>query len=216
MFGAFLTHYIDSTSMLQKLLSGIIADEWAQHYENDSVLLIEKHHLATTLTQKMLTWLQGAPPSAYHEMAVGLGNIQIECTHLLQSFNLEAKLPASSIPKLGEQIDVTGQSGLPNAFTLESAQHAVNGMYNNLKAMLGKTKKKEQVVIAEKRAKVVIAIERYVALKGQYDVRVAAAFASAFVSFRPPVDKVGPIVKGIMNGVKVSSSPHLSNEWFID
>ena len=46
-------------------------------------------------------------------------------------------------------------------------------------------------------------IERYGDVKAQYDVRVSAAFAAAFVALKATPDKVSPIVKGIMNGIKV-------------
>ena len=45
----------------------------------------------------------------------------------------------------------------------------------------------------------------FIEVKAQYDVRVAAAFAAAFIALRGTPDKVSLIVKGIMNSIKVGS-----------
>ena len=117
-------------------------------------------------------------------------------------FVIDCKLPESSIPPLGTEIDIHGSE--EGSFTIETAQAAVGSMFTKLKESLGRTKKRELAVIAEKRLKVVASIERYTELKTQHDIRVSAAFSAAFVAFKDAPDKVSPIVKGIMNGIKVS------------
>lgn len=205
-FRPILLHYVDSSSMLQKFLGAIIAEEWARGYEEvfkPTTSLIESSTLAKEISQKTLVWLQGNPPPAYHEMAYALSRIHAECIALLQLFNTECKLPMSSIPFLGNEIDITGTR--QGCFTIETAQQAVNSHYTRLKDSLGRTKKKEQVLIGEKRSNVIASIERYLEIKTQYDIRVSAAFAAAFVAFKDMPDKVSPVVKGIMNGIKVRS-----------
>lgn len=204
-FRPILIHYVDSSSMLQKSLGAIVSEEWARGHEEifkPSIPLVGSSALAKEISHKTLSWLQGNPPPAYHEMAYALSRIHTECTALLQLFNTECKLPMSSIPFLGSEIDITGIR--PNCFTVETAQQAVNTHYTRLRDSLGRTKKKEQAVIAEKRITVVASIERYLEIKAQYDVRVSATFAAAFVAFKDTPDKVSPVVKGIMNGIKVS------------
>lgn len=192
--------------MLQKFLSALIAEEWAREHDLTSSFsaspLIETSALAKLVSAKTLSWLQGNPPSAYHEMAVNITRIRVDCTALLQSFSIDCKLPMSSIPSLGTEIDISGTR--TGCFTIETAQTAVGTIFNSLKDSLGRTKKKELVLIAERRSKIVASIERYTELKAQYDFRVSAAFAAAFVAFRSMPDKVSPVVKGIMNGIKVN------------
>lgn len=204
-FRPIIIHYIDSTSMLQKFLAAIISECWAREYDGragpDAPLLISISSLAAELSQKTLAWLQAEPPAAYHEMAFTLARIHGECYNLLQSFAYDCKLPQSAIPSLGTEIDVTGTK--PDCFTIETAQAAVGSMFDKLKESLGRTKKRELAIIKDKRLKVVSSIDRYIEVKAQYDVRVAAAFAAAFVAFKSTPDKVSPIVKGIMNSIKV-------------
>ncbi|CAK5279450.1 unnamed protein product [Mycena citricolor] len=202
-FGPILTHYVDSTSMLQKFLGAVIAEEWAREYDDalpSAPRLTEKSTLAQEISGKTLAWLQAPLPAAYHEMTVSLMRIHADCVAMLTSFSTDCRLPMSSIPHLGTEVDVTGTR--EGCFNLEVANNAVNQQYTRLKDSLGRTKKKELAVIAEKRTTILASIERYVEIKNQNDTRVSAAFAGAFVAFHGAPDKVSPVVKGIMNGIK--------------
>ncbi|KAI0086641.1 SNF2 chromatin remodeling protein [Irpex rosettiformis] len=211
MFRPLLLHYVDSPSMLQKFLTAVITEEWAREHSKqvipDSPLLIETSPLAKDLSDKALQFLQNDPPAAYHEMAFTLSRLHGECYNLLQSFAFDCKLPATSIPSLGLEIDVTGARS--DCFTIHTAEAAVGPMFEKLKDALGRTKKKELAIIKEKRAHVVANVERYGEVKAQYDVRVSAAFAAAFVAMKGTPDKVSPIVKGIMNGIKSEENVQL-------
>ena len=205
MFRPILIHYVDSTSMLQKFLAAIIAEEWAHGYDAqkqpDSPLLIDVQPLAKDISDKTLAFLQADPPAAYHEMAYTLARIHGECYNLLQSFVYECKIAQSNVPSLGTEIDITATR--EGCFTIDTAHAAVGQMFDQLKASLGRTKKRELAIIKDKRTKVATSIDRYVDIKAQYDIRVSAAFAAAYVALKATPDKVSPIVKGIMNGIKV-------------
>ncbi|THH31546.1 hypothetical protein EUX98_g2662 [Antrodiella citrinella] len=213
MFTPILTHYIESTSMLQKFLAAIITEEWAHTVDpeivKDGRLLIDSSKLAKDLSDKILEWLQNDPPAAYHEMAYTLARIHGECYNLLQSFAYDCKLPHESIPALGNEVDVMDTK--EGCFTIQTAHAAVGDMFTKLKDSLGRTKKRELSIIKDKRLKVVSSIERYDEIKTQYDIRVSAAFAAAFVALKATPEKVSPIVKGIMNGIKSEEDVHLQN-----
>ena len=214
-FGPILLHYVDSTSMLQKFLTAIIAEEWARKYDAlpDKPPLTGVCVLAQELTAKTLAWLQGKPPPAYHEMAFSLSRIHADCISLLQMFATECKLPMSSIPFLGTEIDISGTR--PGCFTIETAEIAIGSMYGRLKDSLGRTRKKELAVMNEKRSLILSSIEHYNELKSQHDIRVSASFAAAFVAFKSTPDKVSPVVKGIMNGIKVRTIVVIDDKWLI-
>lgn len=207
LFGPLLLHYIDSSAMLHKFLAAVIVEEWACKYTelSDSRFsgcrLLDVSTLAQDLASKILTWLQGKPPPAYQEMYFALSRIHADCVSLLQMFATDCKLPTTSIPNLGQEVDISGSN--PKAFGIETAQKAVGPLFTSLRNSLGRTRKKELTVIMDKRNNVLANIERYDELKSQHDVRVSSAFASAFVALRSTPDKVSPVVKGIMNGIKV-------------
>ncbi|KZT28684.1 SNF2 chromatin remodeling protein [Neolentinus lepideus HHB14362 ss-1] len=203
-FRPFICHYIDSSSTYQKFFSAVIAEEWAREHDKmsaaSSSLLIEKSALARDLSSKMLSWLQSEPPAAYHEMILTLARIHGECFHLLQSFVHDYKVSPNAIPNLGVDVDVTGEK--EGYFSIHTAREAVGPIFTKLKDGLGRAKRKDMSIINEKRNKVLSSIERYTEMKALYDNRVSAAFAAAFVAFKSTPDKVSPVVKGIMNGIK--------------
>ena len=120
----------------------------------------------------------------------------------------------SSVPFLGTEIEISGTR--PGCFTIESAQTAVGSMYTRLKDSLGRTRKKELAVINEKCSLILSSIDHYNDLKMQHDIRVSASFTAAFVAFKSTPDKVSPVVKGIMNNIKVRIVVVLIHDtWFI-
>ncbi|TRM59955.1 hypothetical protein BD626DRAFT_572350 [Schizophyllum amplum] len=210
-FEPLLVHYMKSPAMIQQYLGATIATEWAQAHTDaageGTTNLADTSRLARSLVDVALAWVQSPLPSAYHEMMMSLGRIFSDCSQLLASFHTTCKLPQSAIPYLGSDIDVTGAR--EGCFTLETAQAAVGRLFQQLRDSLGRAKKKEVAVLAEKRVTIAASIERYIQTKGQYDIRVAASFAGAIVFLGGVPDKVTPVVKGIMEGVKSEENADL-------
>ena len=204
-FPPLLTHYAKSSSVLQRVLTAIITEQWARESEDaDSTAppLIESSQLARSMAELALEVLQAEPPPAYYEMGAALHTLSVECRSLLDGFHRDCKIPAGSIPQLAAHIDLSGEDA--NAFTLVTAEATVGQIFQSLKTSLGRTQKKPLAILEEKRRAVAANIERYKTAKtSEHDVRVAAAFAAAFVALRGTPNKVSPIVKGIMNGIKV-------------
>ncbi|THH06208.1 hypothetical protein EW145_g4240 [Phellinidium pouzarii] len=206
MFRPMLEHYIKSPSMLQKFLAAVIIEEWSHRYDeivagaDRYVSLVGTSTLAMDLSKEVLRWLQAEPPVAYHEMALSLGRIFGECSALLQSFVHDCKVPQKSVPSLGSTIDINGTE--EGAFSIVTAQDVVGPIFTQLKESLGRTKKKELFALHEKRVRLEANIQHYNEVKSQHDTRVSAAFAAAYVSLKMMPEKVSPIVKGIMNGIK--------------
>lgn len=222
LFKPYLGYFVNSTSMLQKFLAAIIVEEWCIKYDESLASnpgdgkpdkLIDHSKLAQELAHDILNWLQSEPPIAYFEMSLTLGRIHAECNALLQSFLHDCKISPSLIPPLGSKLDITGSE--EGAFSIGTARDVVSNVFTKLKESLGRTKKKELIGLHEKRVKVEDSIHHYDLVKSQHDVRVSAAFAAAYVAVRTVPDKVSPIVKGIMNGVKVSFLPFIKAIWLL-
>jgi TATA-binding protein-associated factor len=206
MFGGLLRHYIVSASMLQRLLTATIVEEWAREADvlRPDAALVLFCSFAESLGQTMITFLDGQTPEFYHEMAYILTRLLQDCSSLLTSFSTECKVHVSKIPQLGSTIDITGRGEDPEAFTLEKAHQAVGGHFNKLKATLGRTKKKELAVLEDRRKVIIVAIAQYESTKNQHDTRVSAAFAAAIVALRVQMPKLTPIIKSLTAGVRVS------------
>lgn len=194
--------------MLQAVLAAIIAEEWALQHSAmappSSPLLIELSPFARELSHRTLAWLQAPPPATYHEMLPLFARIHTECNGLMTSFVTDCKVSKASLPLMSPDYDATGMK--EGSFSLEDARAIVGREFTRLKDSLGRTKKRELAHLADKRKSVEASINRYEEIKEQNDVRVAAAFAAAFVALKTTPDKVTPLVKGVMNGIKVCAS----------
>ncbi len=197
--------------MLQKFLMAVIVEERAHMYEEISAIkvtetgervraLIASNRLARELGVIMGKWLQSEPPVAHHEMLIHLSLIHGDCGALLQSFAYDCKIPQTLIPVLSPNIDIncTDEGG----FNITVAERVVGPIFTELKATLGRSKKKEVIYLQDKRLRIDSSIKHYDEVKVQHDVRVSAAFACAYVALKHSPQKVSPIVKGIMNGIK--------------
>ncbi|KAF8520167.1 SNF2 chromatin remodeling protein [Hysterangium stoloniferum] len=205
MFGGLLQHYIVSASMLQRLLTATIVEEWAREAEkgsSDPPPLASFSPFADNLGQTMLTFLDGPTPEFYHEMALSLTRLLQDCTSLLTGFFSECKVAVNKIPSLGKTIDITGRGEDPDAFTLEKARMAVGAYFQILKSSLGRTKKKEVATLEDRRKLVVAAITQYETTKTRHDTRVSAAFAAAVVALRIQMPKLTPVIKSLTAGVR--------------
>ena len=89
-------------------------------------------------------------------------------------------------------------------FTIDITQAAVGAMFDRLRGSLGARRSTRSRLSRTSGSKI---IDRYIGAEAQYDMCVFEAFAVAFVAFRGTPDKVSPIVKGIMNSIKVSTVP---------
>jgi TATA-binding protein-associated factor len=188
--------------MLQKFLTAVIIEEWARgHDQTHSTVLLDISPLARDLGIQLLSWLQSEPPIAYHEMVFLLSRLHVDCYNLLHAFTAECRIAAACIPSLGTEIDPSGNN--PECFTIHTAKQAVGTMFDELKNSLGRTKKKEVASLVERRRIIAASIDRFFDTKSEYDVRISASFAAAYIALKATPEKVSPIVKGIMNGVKV-------------
>jgi TATA-binding protein-associated factor len=208
MFGGLLRHYIVSASMLQRLLTATIVEEWAREAEKcslGSAPLASYSPFAEELGQTMLAFLDNPAPEFYHEMALNLTKLLQDCTSLLAGFSIECRVAPNKIPNLGKTIDITGRGEDPDTFTLEKARMTIGVYFQNLKTSLGRTKKKEVATLEDRRKLVAAAIDQYETTKTRHDTRVSAAFAAAVVALRIQMPKLTPIIKSLTAGVRVSN-----------
>ena len=124
-----------------------------------------------------------------------------KCLKSTYSFLHDSKVSSSVVPSLGNKLDINGSED--GAFNIGAAKNVVGPVFTRLKESLGRTRKKELISLHEKRVRLEGSIQHYDNIKSQHDVRVSAAFAAAYVAVRNVPDKVSPIVKGIMNSIKV-------------
>ncbi|KAG8900146.1 TATA-binding protein-associated factor mot1, partial [Tulasnella sp. 403] len=198
---------------LAYLMSIWPSQEWAIEVDAQSSFepppsLTESSPLAAELAERLIGFIESTPPlAAYHEMLTELGRISQDCRNMLISFNTDLKVNPSKIPSLPTELDVAGDD--PSKFSLATAEKAVSEIFVSLKSSLGKTKRNTLLVVEDRRAKILAAIERYKATRKVYDMRVTASVAAAIVALRKLPEKKNPVIHGIMDGTKYEENADL-------
>ncbi|CAE6409738.1 unnamed protein product [Rhizoctonia solani] len=200
-FGELLLHFINSPSAYQRFIASTIVQEWALAQPTiGGVPLAKASPLAEQCSTHLLTFLEKDCPASYHEMLVHLRGLALDCRTLLTCFSDDAKVPAAKIPIMPDRLDPEGAE--EGTFTLAYAQRFVGEIFDGLKGSIPRGKKKEIVGLEEKKSRIVLSIERYGVVKGQWDTRVLAAVAATLIFLRVHPAKLNPLVRSIMNGVK--------------
>lgn len=190
------------------MASSIIV-EWSRFVdeaspESSNVALGSNDPIGKAMTTILLGHFERAAPPTYSEMTFLLRKVHGECHALLTSFALEGKVSKDRIPTLASKIDPLGSTS--DTFTLATAQLTVTKHFDALAGLLSKHAAKHVLPsLKDRRNKVMVSIGRYGVMKERYDVQVMAGVGAALVALRVLPAKIGPVVKAIMDSVKVRS-----------
>jgi TATA-binding protein-associated factor len=205
-FGVPLEFYQESTSMLQQFLAATIVREWASEFCAQSRPLPTQSLRATSpladkMVQRFFAYLQADPPPSYYEMYLNLSHISSNCRALLDMFQRDAKVPPARIPALPTTIDTNGT--IEGAFSISMARDIVESTFVELCSHVPRAKRKELPSINAKQREIAASILQYGEIKGKHDARVSAAVAGALIALREMPSKLNPVIRSVMNGVKV-------------
>lgn len=196
-----------SPSAHQVYMASSIVTEWS-HFVDESSLDARNHALGSTdyigkdLATTLLGHFERPLPPTYSEMTSLLRKVHGECHALLTSFALEGKVSKDRIPTLPAKIDPLGHTS--DTFSLNTAQTTVTKHFDALAGLLSKHATKHVLPnLKERRNKVMVSIGRYGVMKERYDVQIMAGIGAALVGLRVLPAKIGPVVKAIMDSVKV-------------
>ena len=193
-------------------MASSIITQWSQLVDHgvpdaQSQALGTTDPIAKDLAAVILGHLERPLPPTYSEMTALLKRVYTECHALLSSFGSEGKVAKDRIPSLPSRIDSLGNAS--ESFTLATAQMTVTKHFDALAALLSKHATKNVLPgLKERRNKVMVSIGRYGVMKERYDVQVMAGLGGALVALRVLPAKIGPVVKAIMDSIKVSPFFH--------
>lgn len=139
-------------------------------------------------------------------MLLFLGQIYTECQTLLNAFVTEGKVNPEIIPALPPSLVPLDPP--VDIFGIETASHIAGPVFDALVANVSKkTLKVVHPSLKEKQMRVVGSIGFYLSMKDRHDRQVQAAVAGAVISLRTLPAKLNPVIRSIMNGVKVRTPP---------
>ena len=165
----------------------IIIQEWA--YSSGGRLGTDDE--AVPLVSILTNFIESPPPATYTELSSTLDRLYADIQATLASFT-DAKVPKASIPKLKRQ-----------DFSIATAQAALTTNFDALIKLVPKAGVKAVAGIQEKKAQMYASLGYYTVTKDRYDAQIGAAVASALLALQTVPDKHGPLVRAIMNAIKV-------------
>jgi TATA-binding protein-associated factor len=205
--------YLASTAAHQILLASIIIEEWSKAVDESPASqapaplpLVNEH--AKLLVNQLIVMLEGQTPPTYYEMLLVLSQAFTDCHALLATFVTDAKIPQTDLPSIPSSLDPAAVPA--DLFTVDVAGSIAGDTFEKLAAKLTRPAQKKLLpLLREKQMKIISSIGFYMSLKEKYDRQVSAALAAAVIALRTMPAKLNPVIRSIMNGVKVLY-PYLS------
>lgn len=176
--------------------------EWAIEYEasHPGDTLTKAIPLSLELHKTVLDALNADAPIYYHETQNQFVHIRTVSLGYIDSFISDPKFASAPNPNIPSEVAPTRGEGV---FELSHAQQTVEWL-DGLHAILAKPKKKKDTNrIDEAKRALRSYILKFEEDQGVYDVQVAANFAGTAVALKSVPAKLNPLIRGVMNGVKV-------------
>lgn len=197
-FCGLIPAYVDSSYALHQQLAAALIEDWAVF----SKIGLRDNLLAKTLQKQLSDILLGETPTTYSEMGLMLSQIRNECQIVFSSLINDGKLKKDALPSIPSEIDPTGT--IKGAFSLSIADHLMGVDYDNAINSISSRRKNTIGMIDDRQKKAISTIQFYKTRKDRYDTQVYAAVAAAVVALRELPVKLNPLIRSIMNSVKVS------------
>jgi TATA-binding protein-associated factor len=176
----------------------IVVDEYAKNSSGSN----SPSRFAPTLTQMV----ENERPSHYRDLVSIITRVRAQCQQLINLFRDHGKVSQHRLPLLAAVVQGDPGAG-PSAFSLATAEKCVGDDYEKLKkAMAPGQRLIASQQLAEAREITVTGIEEAKAAKDARDIRIRAAAACALVAMKALPKKPSPLIKGIMDCVKLEEN----------
>ena len=197
-YDAILVPTLSSGFASSQLFSLLVIDEYAKNCESPEN--------AARYTDHALRIIESDRPAAYRDLVNYVSRVRTQCQQLLHMFRDHGKVAHSKLPILPVVVQGEAEAG-PNAFSVVMADKCVSEDYEKLKkAMPPGQRLIASQQLAEARDVAVRAIDEAKAIKAAQDTRIRAGAASALVAMKVLPKKPSPLIKGIMDSVKVEEN----------
>jgi TATA-binding protein-associated factor len=201
-----IQRYLQSSSAHQVFLAAVVVQEWAKDVDAQrpgaSVSLGSTNGQAQEIANTLVSLVEGPPRAIYREMSALFRQLHSDCIGLVSAFATEGKIPKEKLPRVPSKIDPLGKDS--DSFTLEMAQMIVETTFDQLVKLLSKSISAQALpALTKRRYKAMASYGYFVTSKERYDVQVSTAVCGALIALRVMPAKFGPVVKSVMDGVKV-------------
>jgi TATA-binding protein-associated factor len=201
-----LKHYLKSISAFHQTMATIIIQEWGYEYENKhpGEGLVAVSTFANELRQISIDGLSVDPPACYHEAYSSLVTISTIAHGHIQGYLRDSRFASAGL--------TDPQLPTPGLFDISHAKNAVewlDGLHSILNGATGtkiKNKRKEATKIDDAKKALRGYIVDFEETQEKQILQVQAAFAGATIALKGVPPKLTPLVRGVMNSIKVGCS----------
>lgn len=196
-------NYLFSTFSTQRLLSGIILEEYGYNLSSD--MAKNPSHVQYMGQQigffnKILN--SDSAISMYRDFVPYLKAVRTQCLSLFSVFVDSAKLSRNKIPQIAVVVQGEAEAG-PESFSIETAVSVANVTYDKLKRSLSAGYRITHAkALDDAHRNLLHSIQEAQDAKSSRDISVFSSIAAAYVSFNTLPKKLNPIIRSLMDSVK--------------
>lgn len=209
LFGVFLLllQYLKSPHSTPRLFSAVVLEEYAtalkergeKPHEKCSELFLEPLMLTITPVES-----ESLP--YYRELVPTLKAVRTTCLQLFDVFVSVAKLSPTKIPQLPVVLQGEAEAG-PGAFSLENAEKILNETFQKLTKCLSATyRMSANQALEDAKHRIAVAVEEAKIARVNRTTSILAASAACVLSFSGVPKKLNPIIKSLMESIKVEET----------
>ncbi|WQF76163.1 Putative TATA-binding protein-associated factor Mot1 [Colletotrichum destructivum] len=148
-------------------------------------------------------------PGHYSDLVSYMHRVRSQCQQLLNMFRDHGKVSSGRLPTLAVLVQGDEQAG-PGAFSIAVADKVVGEDFDKLKKVMSPGQRLvASQMLGEAREVTVSAISDAKAAKDSRDVRIKAGAACALVAIKALPKKPSPLIKGIMDSIKMEENQEL-------
>ncbi|RYO93094.1 hypothetical protein DL766_000238 [Monosporascus sp. MC13-8B] len=203
-FDATLIPALTSSFSSTQLTACVVIDEFAR---NCAVSQVDTARYVNEL-QKII---DSDRPSQYQDLVTYVQRVRSQCQQLMNLFRDHGKVAQHKLPTLAVLVQGEADAG-PNAFSLATADKCVTDDYERLKkAMAPAQRLIASQQLNDARIATISAIDEAKTIKDARDIRIKAAAACALIAMRVLPKKPSPLIKGIMDSIKLEENQQLQS-----
>lgn len=208
-----LTSYLSSSFSTQRLVAGIILEEYGTSLITATERVpIEgnaafKNHFLDKFTHILNN---EAPTAMYRDFTPYIKAVRTQCLSLFSIFVDSARLPRHKIPQIAVVVQGEAEAG-PDAFSIETAENIAGPVFEKLKRSLSASYRiTYSKAIEDAHRSLMHAISEAKEAKTSREISIMAATAAAFVSMSSSLPKkLNPIIRSLMDSIKGEEHPQL-------
>ena len=197
-----IAHALHSHHSTTQMVAGILIEEYARNFTNP---LGRVGRFAGDL----ISILDTERPDSYADLLPFLRILRSQCQALLNAFRDQGHVPTSKLPSLAAVVQGEDGAG-PTAFSVTNGEAVAGNDFERLKKSLAPAQRITSLqVLNDARTAALQAIDEAKKVKGERDVRIRAAAASALVAIGEVPKKPSALIKGIMDSIKLEENIEL-------